>query len=128
MDVNAEKLLYTLYAEKSAKKPQMNAAAQSIGLAGEALGRAVNSLYAAGLVSGVTVKFGEEDDNPVAFATDNIILTRRGAGHVEKALNLDEDSSAIQRLKAVVAKAAAPGWEGVRAIAEKALQEYYQPS
>ncbi len=126
MDANAEKLLYTLYAERNAKKPQMNVAAQSMGLAGETLGRAVNALYAAGLISGVTVKFGEDDDNPVAFATDNIILTRRGAARVEEALGLDDYSSAIQKLRAIIAKAAAPGWEGVKDIADKALQDHFQ--
>lgn len=127
MDANAEKLLYALYAERNAKKPQMSAAAQSMGLAGEALGRAVNALYTAGLISGVTVKFGEEDDNPVAFVTDNIILTRRGAAHVEETLGLDDDSSAIQKLRAILVKAAAPEWEHVKAIAAKALEDHYQP-
>lgn len=126
MDANAEKLLYTLYAERNAQKPQMSAAAQSMGLAGETLGRAVNALYTAGLISGVTVKFGEDDDSPVVFATDNIILTRRGAAHVEEALGLDDYSSAIQKLRAIVAKAAAPGWEGVKVIAEKALEDHFQ--
>ncbi|MDT8903212.1 hypothetical protein [Anaeroselena agilis] len=126
MDDNTEKLLYTLYAERNAKKPQMSAAAQSMGLAGEALGRAVNVLYTAGLISGVTVKFGEDDANPVAVATDDIILTRRGVALVDKALGLDDYSSAIQKLRAVIAKAAAPGWEGVKAIANKALQDHFQ--
>ncbi len=123
MDTNAEKLLYTLYAERNGKAPQMFAAAQSIGLAGDALGRAANALYAAGLISGITVKFGDEDDAPVAFTTDSIALTRRGTAYVEKALSLDPDDSPIGKLRKIIALASAPGWEGVKAIAEKALKD-----
>lgn len=123
MDVNAEKLLLALYAELNAKKPQMNAAAQNMGLAGDTLGRAVNALYAARLVSGVSVKFGDEDENPATVITDNITLTRRGAAQGDKLLGLDAEASAIQKLRNIVARAAEPGWEGVKAIAERALKE-----
>ncbi len=126
MDVNAEKILFALYAEQNAKKPQLSATVQNMGLAGEALGRAVNSLYATQLISGVTVKFGDDDKVPFAVTTDNIILTRRGAGHVETALEIKASASPIQKLRAIVAYAAAPGWEEVKAIAAKALQEHME--
>ena len=124
MDTNAEKLLYTLYAERHGKAPQMFAAAQSMGLAGDTFGRAVNSLYASGLISGVTVKFGDEDAAPVAVTTDSITLTRRGTAYVEKALGLDPEASPISKLRKIITVASAPGWEGVKAIAEKALQDH----
>jgi hypothetical protein len=123
MDTNAEKLLYTLYAERNGKSPQMFAAANNMGFAGDALGRAVNVLYAAGLISGVTVKFGDADAAPPVVTTDNIALTRRGVAHVEKALGLDPDASPIAKLRKIIALASAPGWEGVKATADKALQD-----
>lgn len=126
MDTNAEKLIYALYAEINAKKPHLSAAAQNIGLAGEVLGRAVNSLYAAGLISGVSVKFGDEDETPFAFEPEHITLTRRGTAYVESALDLKGSASSIQKLNKVIAKAAAPGWEGVKAVAEKALKEHME--
>lgn len=126
MDPSAEKLLLALCAEQNAKKPQMNAAAQSMGLTGEALGRAVNTLYAGRLISGVSVKFGDEDDNPATVITDNIILTRRGAAHVDEILGLSAEASAIQKLRKIAAKATEPGWEGVKAIAERALKEHME--
>lgn len=123
MDTNAEKLLFALYAERSSKKPQMNTVTQNMGLTGDILGRTVNALYTAGLISGVTIKFGDEDDHTIAFATDNILLTRRGAAYVEKSLNLNATASVIQKLRKIIAKAASPEWKEVKAIAEKALQE-----
>lgn len=126
MDDNAEKLLFALYAEQNAKKPQMNATAQNMGLAGEAIGRAVNSLFAARLISGVAVKFGDEDESPFSVATDNVTLTRRGAAHVESALGIDAEASSIGKLRKIVAHAAAPGWEKIREIAEKALKEHME--
>jgi hypothetical protein len=126
MDANAEKILFAIYAEQNAKKPQTNATVQNMGLEGEVLGRAVNSLYAARLISGVTVKFGDEDETPFAVATDNILITRRGATRVETALELKASASAIQKLRAIAAFAAAPGWEEVRKIAERALKEHME--
>ncbi len=92
MNTDAEKLLFALYAEQNAKRPHMSAAAQSIGLTGETLGRAVNALYVARLISGVSVKFGDEDETPAAVTTDNIILTRRGADNIDKALGIDAEA------------------------------------
>lgn len=126
MDANAEKLLFALYAEQNAKKPRLGAAAQSIGLAGETLGRAANLLYTGGLVGGVAVKFGEEDETPFSLFVDDIILTRRGVAHVDAALGLKASASSIQKLRAVLGKASVPGWEKVKAIAEIALKDHME--
>ena len=126
IDANAEKLLFALYAEWSGKKPLLGPAAQSMGLTGEALGRAVNALYTAGLVGGVTVKFGDEDQAPVALSVDDIILTRRGAAHIEAALGIKDTNSSIQKLQKIIAKASTPGWEGVKDIAAKALKDHME--
>lgn len=126
MDENAEKLLIALFAERNGKKAQLGAAAQSTGLAGDALGRAVNSLYTQGLVGGVAVKFGDSDDQPVTFSTEDIILTRRGVAFAEEMLGVTPSASSIQILQKVIARAEAPGWEWVREIADKALKEHLE--
>lgn len=128
MDPNAEKLLYALYAEQNGKKPRLGSAALGVGLAGDTLGRAANHLYTAGLVGGVTVKFGDDDASPAVFTVDDIILTRRGAAHIEKALGIKANASAIQKLQAIIGKASAPGWENVKEIAAKALKDHMESS
>ncbi|HMM22660.1 MAG TPA: hypothetical protein PKA10_18230 [Selenomonadales bacterium] len=126
MDGNAEKYLMALYAETNNKRPRLANVGLELGLEQEELGRAANSLYTAGLVGGVVVRFGDDDASPVLATVENIVLTRRGAHYVEKALGLKSTASSIQRLQKIIAIASKPGWERVKGIAENALQEHMQ--
>lgn len=115
-----------LYAETNNKRPRLANVGLELGLEQEELGRAANSLYTAGLVGGVVVRFGDDDASPVLATVENIVLTRRGAHYVEKALGLKSTASSIQRLQKIIAIASKPGWERVKGIAENALQEHMQ--
>jgi hypothetical protein len=123
---NAEKILLVLYTETNSKKPQMASVNQTLKLSAEDFGRAVNILYVIKFISGVTVRFGEEDNNPVMVSVDNILLTRRGATYVEGLLNVKTVASQIQKLQRVIEKAKERGWDDVKELAAKALEEYMQ--
>lgn len=126
MDGNAEKYLMALYAESNNKRPRLANVGIELGLKQEDLGRAANSLYTAGLVGGVVVRFGDDDTSPVFATVENIVLTRRGAKYIENSLGLKPIASSIQKLQKIIAISSKPDWDRVKSIAEKALQEHMQ--
>jgi len=124
MQENAEKLLFALYAEAGSKKPQLANINKQLGFEQQALGRAVNTLYAAGLISGVVIIFGDEDRSPERVDIDAILLNRRGVKYVEQAVNINTDSSLTEKLQKIIAKAQDRGWKEVQTVAAQALAEY----
>lgn len=123
MNEVAGMVLFALYAEANAKKPVLANVLKELKLESEELGRAVNSLYVGRLVAGVTVKFGEDDNSPVLFSTEDIVLTRRGVKQAEADLGLKPSASQIQKLQKLVKLAEQRRWPEVKAIAAKSLQE-----
>lgn len=123
MQENAEKVLFALYAEANGRKPHMSDINIRLGLEQQVFGRAINMLYSAGLISGVTVRFGEDDANPVLISVEDILLTRRGAKYAEKTLGIAAANSPIGKLQKVMEKAQERGWNEIKAIAANELAE-----
>lgn len=123
MQVNAEKVLFALYAEANGRKPHMSDINKRLGLGQEAFGRAINMLYSTGLISGVTVRFGEDDANPVLVSVEDILLTRRGVKYAEKAFGIAATNSSIGKLQKVIEKAQERGWSEIKVIAANELAE-----
>jgi hypothetical protein len=123
MQENAEKLLVALYAESNGRKPHLSGINSRLGFEEQVFGRAVNLLYGAGLISGVVVRFGDDDESPVLVSVEDVLLTRRGAHYAEKALGIAATNSPIGKLQRIIELAAERGWSEVKAIADSELAE-----
>jgi hypothetical protein len=117
---NAEKVLVALYIEANNKKPQPAHVNIRLDLAEEDFGRAVNLLYGAGMIGGVVIRFGEADDHPVQVIIEDLLLKRRGAKYVEKALNLAAEASLLSKLRKIIDTAREKGWKDIGVMAEEA--------
>jgi len=126
MQENAEKLLVALYAEVNSKKPHLANINIQLGFEQQILGRAVNTLYSAGLISGVEIIFGDEDTSPTIAAIEDILITRRGAHYVEQSLQINANSSRAVKLQVIITEAQARGWNDVKAVAINAMAEFLQ--
>ena len=126
MQENAAKLLVALYAEAHGKRPQLAHVNTRLKLEEQQFGRAVNALYVAGLISGVSVSFGDDDEHPMQVAVEDILLTRKGRKYVEKLLNIGAKSSHIGKLQKVVEVALARNWTEVVGMAATALADHTQ--
>lgn len=123
MDEIAEKLLVGLYAETNSKRPQLGQVHLTLGISEEVFGRTVNSLYTKGLVSGVNVKFGDDDAKPILVTAQDMLMTRRGARYVEQLLKIDPTATKVEKLAQIIKKTAEFGWSDLKAMASKALDE-----
>ncbi len=123
MQASAEKVLVALYIEANSKKPQPASLHTRLTMEEEAFGRAVNLLYGAGMVGGVVVRFGDEDDLPVVVSTEDLLLKRRGVVYVEKALGLSAGTSLPDKLERIIGAAERNGWEDVAVMAREAYAE-----
>mgnify|MGYP000492098108 CR=1 FL=1 len=124
MRLEAEKLLFTIYAEINSISPVMEGiTADRLGFDRETFNRALNILYTGGYISGVEIKFGDEETQDAAVSYSNALLTRKGAEYVEGLTGLDADMSKLDKLKLLHRKALEWGWQEVAALAEQAIKE-----
>ncbi|BBB89930.1 MAG TPA: hypothetical protein PKA28_07840 [Methylomusa anaerophila] len=125
MQEAAQKLIVALYAEANSPVPQLDAVNPGVlGMDTEAFNRAVNTLYTSGLVSGITVKFGDDDRQSERVYAKEVLLTRPGVDYVENLMEIDINSSKMDKLKKIALKAGKLGWSAVVTLAKRIMSEY----
>lgn len=125
MREEAEKLLVTIYTEINSVAPVMDSInAEVLGMDQELFNRALNILYTGGFISGVSIKFGDEDDKLPVVAYSDALLSKSGAHYVEDKAGLDAALPKLDKLQLLAQKAQEWGWQEVAAIIGQAIQEY----
>jgi hypothetical protein len=125
MREEAAKLLVCIYTEVNSVVPVMDSITPAmLGMEQEVFNQALNILYTGGFISGVSIKFGDEDDKPPVVAYSDALLTKSGAHYVESEVGLDPDLPKLDKLQLLEKKAQEWGWHEVAADIAKAIREF----
>ncbi|MBP2645447.1 MAG: hypothetical protein H6Q75_887 [Firmicutes bacterium] len=117
MEENEEKVLLALYSQINSGQKQAKVFDKALKLAEEATARAVGWLYSEDYISGVQVRFGEDEQKPFLVTVDNIALTGKGDDYIKQLLDLAEPLSKGEIRRRIIKRAENKGWADVAALA-----------
>lgn len=125
MREETKKLLFAMYTEANRVVSHLGTLkGGTLEMTEQAFNSAVNSLYTRGFISGVSIKIGDDDQNPIVVSTENILLTRRGARFVEKQVGMSDALPKQEKLLRLKKKVADLGWDELAVLIQKAIREF----
>jgi len=112
-------MIYVIINSGTLAKEQISPAA--VNMEEQMFNRMVNILYTQGLISAVTIKIGEEDNQPPQVSMADVMLTRKGADFAETSAGIAGSATKTEKLRKIRDKAIECGWDTIRALVDKAL-------
>ncbi|EGO64896.1 YjcQ family protein [Acetonema longum] len=125
MREEAAKVLVAVYVELNSVAPQPGQISPaSLQMEEESFQRAINILYTEGLISGASIKIGDDEANPTQVSIDDVLITRAGVSFMESYTGISHQLPKLDKLQKLRQKALDLGWAEIVGLINKTIADY----